>query len=122
MNGEERTVGYMRPSKTGNHETNDHLGPDKSMAVTSKSLIVPNPWLTLNQRVPGSSPGAPTKQKIPFCQWLRGIRAGNKTSFVRRVVEYGAAGLLRDFSLFLFLHPIRYSSQTRWYRSITCSS
>jgi hypothetical protein len=25
-------------------------------------LINLNPWLTLNQRVPGSSPGAPTKQ------------------------------------------------------------
>jgi len=26
------------------------------------------------------------------------------------------------FALFLYLHPIRYSAQIRWYRSITCSS
>jgi hypothetical protein len=36
--------------------------PDKSRGATGKSLIVLSPWLTLNQRVPGSSPGAPTKQ------------------------------------------------------------
>ncbi len=30
--------------------------------ATGKSLVVLNPSLTLNQRVPGSSPGAPTKR------------------------------------------------------------
>jgi hypothetical protein len=33
----------------------------KPKGATGKSLIVLNLWLTLNQRVPGSSPGAPTK-------------------------------------------------------------
>jgi len=32
--------------------------------ATGKSLIILKRWLTLNQRVPGSSPGAPTKQKF----------------------------------------------------------
>jgi len=39
-----------------------HFRPDKPQGATGKSLIVLNPWLTLNQRVPGSSPGAPTTQ------------------------------------------------------------
>jgi len=42
--------------------TNAHFRPDKPRGATGKSLIVLNPWLSLNQRVPGSSPGAPTKQ------------------------------------------------------------
>ena len=42
--------------------TNAHFGPDKPRGATTKSLIVLNPWLSLNQRVPGSSPGAPTTQ------------------------------------------------------------
>jgi len=42
--------------------TNAHFPLDKPRGATCKSLIVLNPWLTLNQRVPGSSPGAPTKQ------------------------------------------------------------
>ena len=41
--------------------TNAHFRSDKPSGATSKSLIVLNPGLTLNQRVPGSSPGAPTK-------------------------------------------------------------
>jgi len=35
--------------------------PDKAGGATGKSLIVLDPRLSLNQRVPGSSPGAPTK-------------------------------------------------------------
>src|SRR5215467_7928863 len=46
--------------------TDAHFQPDKSRGATGKSLIVLNPWLTLNQRVPGSSPGAPTKEKTFF--------------------------------------------------------
>ena len=42
--------------------TDAHYRPDKPRGATGKSLIVLNPWLSLNQRVPGSSPGAPTKQ------------------------------------------------------------
>ena len=41
--------------------TDTHLRPDKPWGATGKSLIALNPWLSLNQRVPGSSPGAPTK-------------------------------------------------------------
>src|SRR5262249_26937746 len=41
--------------------TNAHFRPDKLRGATGKSLIVLNPWLSLNQRVPGSSPGAPIK-------------------------------------------------------------
>ena len=42
--------------------TDAHFLPDKAPGATGKSLIVLNPSLSLNQRVPGSSPGAPTKQ------------------------------------------------------------
>ena len=42
--------------------TNAHFRPDKPRGATGKSLIVLNPWLSLNQRVPGSSPGAPTRK------------------------------------------------------------
>jgi hypothetical protein len=42
--------------------TNAHFWPDKPWGAIGKSLIFLNPWLSLNQRVPGSSPGAPTKQ------------------------------------------------------------
>jgi hypothetical protein len=42
--------------------TKAHYRPDKPRGATGKSLIVLNPWLTLNQRVVGSSPTAPTKQ------------------------------------------------------------
>src|SRR6516165_1979199 len=42
--------------------TNAHFQLDKPGGATGKSLIVLNPWLTLNQRVPGSSPGAPTRK------------------------------------------------------------
>ena len=34
--------------------------------------------LTLNQRVPGSSPGAPTKFKPPVLFWRRGFSLGCK--------------------------------------------
>jgi hypothetical protein len=40
--------------------TDAHFRSDKSRNATGKSLIFLNPWLSLNQRVPGSSPGAPT--------------------------------------------------------------
>jgi hypothetical protein len=46
--------------------TNAHFRPDKPSGATSKSLIVLDPSLSLNQRVPGSSPGAPTKKKSLF--------------------------------------------------------
>jgi hypothetical protein len=38
------------------------FGRSSPRGATDKSLIVLIPQLTLNQRVPGSSPGAPTKQ------------------------------------------------------------
>jgi hypothetical protein len=41
--------------------TDAHLGPVKPSGTTGKSLIVLNPGLSLNQRVVGSSPTAPTK-------------------------------------------------------------
>ena len=53
------TKGYHRA-------TDAHLGPVKPSGTTGKSLIVLNPGLSLNQRVPGSSPGAPTTQKVFF--------------------------------------------------------
>jgi hypothetical protein len=49
----------------GGHDdraTNAHYWPDKPRSAIGKSLIVLDPRLTLNQRVPGLSPGAPTKQ------------------------------------------------------------
>jgi hypothetical protein len=42
--------------------TNTHFQPVKPQSATGKSLIFLDPRLSLNQRVPGSSPGAPTKQ------------------------------------------------------------
>jgi len=48
-------------TKNYDRATDAHFRPDKLWGATGKSLIVLNPWLTLNQRVPGSSPGAPTK-------------------------------------------------------------
>jgi hypothetical protein len=49
-------------STTKHHDraTNAHFRPDKSRCATGKSLIVLYLSLSLNQRVPGSSPGAPT--------------------------------------------------------------
>src|SRR5215471_2451832 len=44
--------------------TDAHLGPEKPQGATGKSLIFLNSWLSLNQRVQGSSPCAPTKQKF----------------------------------------------------------
>ena len=49
-------------TRDSDRATNAHFRSDKPRGATGKSLIVLNPWLTLNQRVPGSSPGAPTKQ------------------------------------------------------------
>jgi len=49
-------------TKDYDRATDAHFRPDKPWGATGKLLIVLNPWLTLNQRVPGSSPGAPTKQ------------------------------------------------------------
>jgi hypothetical protein len=54
-----RTTGSA--TKRYGRATNAHFRPDKPSSATVKSLIVLFPWLTLNQRVPGSSPGAPTK-------------------------------------------------------------
>ena len=50
----------------------------------AKSLIILNLQVTLNQRVPGSSPGAPTTQKPLFFNRLRERSQRNKTSLVRR--------------------------------------
>jgi hypothetical protein len=47
-------------TKDYDRATDAHSRPDKPSGATGKSLIVLNPWLTLNHRVPGSSPGAPT--------------------------------------------------------------
>jgi hypothetical protein len=38
------------------------IGRIRPEGATSETLIILNPWLTPNQRLPGSSPGAPTKQ------------------------------------------------------------
>jgi hypothetical protein len=51
-----------RATKDYDRATDAHFRPDKPWGATGKSLIVLNPWLTLNHRVPGSSPGAPTTQ------------------------------------------------------------
>jgi hypothetical protein len=48
-------------TKDYDRATDAHFRPDKPWGATGKSLIVLNPWMTLNHRVPGSSPGAPTK-------------------------------------------------------------
>jgi hypothetical protein len=60
----------ITPSATKNYDraTDAHFQPDKPSSATGKSLIVLNPSLTLNQRVPGSSPGAPTKQDQALIQ------------------------------------------------------
>jgi hypothetical protein len=47
-------------TKDYDRATDAHFRPDKPWGATDKSLIILNPWLTLNHRVPGSSPGAPT--------------------------------------------------------------
>jgi len=47
-------------TKDYHRATDARLGPVKPSGTTGKSLIVLNPGLSLNQRVPGSSPGAPT--------------------------------------------------------------
>ena len=52
--------------------TDAHFRPDKPRDATGKLLIVLNPWLTLNQRVPGSSPGAPTKGESLFSKTFAG--------------------------------------------------
>jgi hypothetical protein len=51
-------------TKDYDRATDAHFRPDKPWGATGKSLIVLNPWLTLNHRVPGSSPGAPTIQSL----------------------------------------------------------
>jgi hypothetical protein len=51
-----------KAAKHYDRATNAHFRPDKPRGATGKSLIVLNPWLSLNQRVPGSSPGAPTNK------------------------------------------------------------
>lgn len=50
-----------RATKACDHATDAHFRPNKRLGATGKSLIVLDPWLTVNQRVPGSSPGAPNK-------------------------------------------------------------
>jgi len=50
------------PNSSAAKATDAHFRPDKPWGAIGKSLIVLNLWLTLNQRVPGSSPGAPTTQ------------------------------------------------------------
>jgi hypothetical protein len=49
-------------TKDYDRATDAHFRPDKPWGATGKSLIVLSPWLTLNHRVSGSSPGAPTKR------------------------------------------------------------
>jgi len=56
-----RPLGQWAEQRRYDRATNAHFRPVKAGGATGKSLIVLNPWLTLNQRVPGSSPGAPTK-------------------------------------------------------------
>jgi sodium/bile acid cotransporter family protein DUF4137 len=51
-------------AKDYDRATDAHFRPDKHRGAIGKLLIVLNPWLSLNQRVPGSSPGAPTRQSI----------------------------------------------------------
>jgi hypothetical protein len=55
-----RRTSCLSPGRGVFHRaTNPHLLPDKPWGATSKSLIGLNPSLSLNQRVPGSSPGRP---------------------------------------------------------------
>jgi hypothetical protein len=54
-------TGSIQCSEGNDRATNALFRPAKPRGATCKSLIVLNLWLTLNQRVPGSSPGAPTK-------------------------------------------------------------
>ena len=112
-----RTIGSA--TKHYDRATNAHFRPDKPRDATGKSLIVLNPWLTLNQRVPGSSPGAPTKEKTLLSNSFAKWRPRTKRVSCDVFVWTDAARLLCGFSLFLYLHPIRYSTQIRWYRSIT---
>ena len=62
---DDATAPWAYPAKgqcnDGLQSCDAHFRPDKPWGATGKSLIVLNPWLTLNHRVPGSSPGAPTK-------------------------------------------------------------
>jgi hypothetical protein len=54
-------LGPLRATKHFDCATNARYGSDKAGGATGKSLIFLSPQLSLNQRVPGSSPGAPTK-------------------------------------------------------------
>jgi hypothetical protein len=60
--GDKRSDQIGSVTKHYDRATNARFRPDKSRCATGKSLIVLYPSLSLNQRVPGSSPGAPTKQ------------------------------------------------------------
>lgn len=61
-----RLLDKRSATKHYDRATNAHFRPDKAGGATGKSLIVLNPWLFLNQRVPGSSPGASTKEESLF--------------------------------------------------------
>ncbi len=95
----------------------------KSHRFTANCLIDLRRNWTLNQRVPGSSPGAPTKQEFLVSSSFASCRLRtNRVSCDVFVVDVARADCCSAFPLFLYLHPIRYSAQIRRYRSITCSS
>jgi hypothetical protein len=60
-----RSDGYFgvtgSAAKYDDRAMNAHFRSESSSRTTSKSLIFRNQSLSLNHRVPGSSPGAPTK-------------------------------------------------------------
>jgi hypothetical protein len=53
-------IGNRQCNEAYDRATNAHFRPENPRGATGKSLIVLSPQLTLNHRVPGSSPGAPT--------------------------------------------------------------
>jgi hypothetical protein len=79
--------------------------------TTPESLIALNLWLTLNQRVPGSSPGAPTIAKAFFFNRLREeLPRTNWVSCDVFSIQGLAARLLCDISFVSVPSPIRYSA------------
>src|SRR5215469_17533253 len=75
-----RTIGSA--TKHYDRATNAHFRPDKSRGATGKSLIVLNPWLTLNQRVPALVRPPRKKPSFPIASRNDGReQSGSRATF-----------------------------------------
>ena len=92
---------------------NDGLSCEGHFRTSSGRIAQLVEQLTLNQRVPGSSPGAPTIGKLLFSktferETLR--KSGSRAALLCRRIRPGYCSAL---PCFLYLHPIRYSAGIR---------